>query len=157
MMAKMKIAESDRIKVKLECLKMMFGLELDDARNELIAGFVGTYLKLNQEEEILFEQEAKRLNLPKATDLELFWTDWHEKGYSKGELQGRQEGEKTALANMVLLQLRRKLGEIPGAVEATIRKLETPQLEKLGGDLLDFINMSQLEAWLQGNQPLIAK
>lgn len=106
---------------------MMFGLELDDARNELIAGFVSTYLKLNQEEQTMFEQEAKRLNLPKEDNLELFWTDWHERGYSKGE----QQGEKKALVQVALALLPQRLGSLPSEVEKRIRKLEVEQLEQL--------------------------
>ena len=47
-MAKMKLAERDRPKVKAECLRLMVTLRLDRARMRLIAGFVDTYLRLNQ-------------------------------------------------------------------------------------------------------------
>jgi hypothetical protein len=102
-------------------------------------------LKLNREEETMFEQEVKRLNLRDEANLELFWTDWHEKG------------EHKALANVALRQLHRRLGQIPDTAAERIQQLETPLLEKLTDDLLDFININQLEAWLEHNQPLAAK
>jgi hypothetical protein len=56
-MAKMKLAERDRPKVKAECLRLMVTLKLDRARMRLIAGFVDTYLRLNQAEEERFHRE----------------------------------------------------------------------------------------------------
>ena len=49
LMAKMKLADRDRPKVKAECLRLMVTLRLDRARMRLIAGFVDTYLRLNQD------------------------------------------------------------------------------------------------------------
>jgi Domain of unknown function (DUF4351) len=142
-MAKMKVAPQDRVKVKLECLKMLFGLELDDAKNDLVTGFVNTYLRLNAEEKTMFEQEVKDLNLEKKEDLHLFWTDWHEDGW--------QEGRQKTLVEMALRLLQRKLNELPTALEQRIKELETPQLVRLTEDLLDFTEINQLEAWLEEN------
>lgn len=50
LMAKMDIAEKDRPKVKLECLRLMVSLKLNPARMKLIAGFVDTYLRLSETE-----------------------------------------------------------------------------------------------------------
>ncbi|MEO1802753.1 MAG: Rpn family recombination-promoting nuclease/putative transposase, partial [Cyanobacteria bacterium J06629_2] len=51
LMAKMKIDQRDRPKVKAECLRLMVTLKLDPARMYLISGFVDTYLDLNSQEE----------------------------------------------------------------------------------------------------------
>jgi Domain of unknown function (DUF4351) len=141
MMAKMKVAPEDRARVKLECLRMMFGLELDDARNELISGFVGTYLKLDQQEEVMVEQEVAKIKSRDKQDLHLFWTQWHEQGYMEARMQ-------TTVQQM---QRKFKLEELPETVSARIRELDSKQLEKLTLDLLDFDDLSQLEAWLQAN------
>jgi Domain of unknown function (DUF4351) len=149
MMAKMKVAPEDRARVKLECLRMMFGLGLDDARNELITGFVGTYLKLDQQEEVMVEQEIAKIKSPDKQNLHLFWTQWHEQGYVEGRAEERKE---TLLGTTVqLLQRKLKLEELPETVSDNIRQLDSKQLEKLTLDLLDFDDMSQLEAWLQNN------
>jgi len=54
-MAKMQVEPEDRVKVKLECLKMIIGLELGPARTQLLSGFVGIYLHLNKIEKVEFE------------------------------------------------------------------------------------------------------
>jgi hypothetical protein len=141
MMAKMNVAPEDRVKVKLECLKMLLGLELDDAKNDLVTGFVNTYLRLNKEEKTMFEQEVKELNLEKKENLHLFWTDWHEDGW------------QDAVRDTALRLLRRKLNELPAELEEKVTKLETPQLSRLTEDLLDFTEITQLEAWLDENSP----
>lgn len=54
LMAKMKIAEEDRPKVKAQCLRLLVTLKLDPARMQLISGFIDTYLTLNPIEENIF-------------------------------------------------------------------------------------------------------
>ena len=47
LMAKMNIADSDRPKVKLECLRLLATLRLNPAKMQLISGFIDSYLQLN--------------------------------------------------------------------------------------------------------------
>ena len=47
LMTKMQIAPEDRPKVKLECLRQLLTLKLDDARMTLVRGFMDAYLELN--------------------------------------------------------------------------------------------------------------
>lgn len=128
---------------------MMFGLELDDARNELISGFVGTYLKLDQQEEVMVEEEVAKIKSGDKKELHLFWTQWHEKGF----VEGRAEASKETLLDTAVQQLQRKLKleELPETVGESIRQLDSKQLTKLTLDLLDFDDLSQLEAWLEEN------
>ncbi len=60
-MSKMKIEESDRPKVKAECLRLMVTLKLDPAKSRLISKFVDTYLRLNDQEEDMFQAEIAKL------------------------------------------------------------------------------------------------
>ena len=62
-MAKMKIDQRDRPKVKAECLRLMVTLKLYPARMYLISGFVDTYLDLNSQEEVIFQSELSTINL----------------------------------------------------------------------------------------------
>src|SRR4028118_546288 len=55
LMAKMKIQPEDRPKVKAECLRLLATLRLNSAKMQLISGFVDTYLRLNEAEEVAFE------------------------------------------------------------------------------------------------------
>jgi len=61
LMAKMMIADDDRARVKLECLRLLATLHLDAAKMQLISGFVDTYLRLNQDEQREFVREASVL------------------------------------------------------------------------------------------------
>ena len=50
LMAKMKIEVADRPLVKLQCLRLILSLQIDESKMRLIAGFVETYLVLTAEE-----------------------------------------------------------------------------------------------------------
>ena len=63
-MAKMKIPQAERPKVKLECLRLLATLRLDPARTQLISGFVDVYLRLNQ-----MEQQQFQLDFSTQADL----------------------------------------------------------------------------------------
>ncbi|WP_244154797.1 DUF4351 domain-containing protein [Cylindrospermopsis raciborskii] len=55
-----------------------------------------------------------------------------------------QEGDR-----MVIRQLTRRLGELSEQRLGQIRQLSVPQLEALAESLLDFRDISDLEAWLK--------
>ena len=61
LMAKMNIASEERPRVKLECLRLLATLRLDPARMKLISGFIDTYLRLNVEEERLFQADINTI------------------------------------------------------------------------------------------------
>jgi hypothetical protein len=102
-MAKMKLAERDRPKVKAECLRLMVTLRLDRARMRLIAGFVDTYLRLNQAEEERFDREmagAKWSAKEKEAVVEIV-TSWEQRGIEKGIEIGRQAGVEALRATLI--------------------------------------------------------
>ena len=59
------------------------------------------------------------------------------------------EGQQTEAVQLILRQLRRRLGPLDAAREAQIQSLSISELEALGEALLDFHNMAELTAWLQ--------
>ncbi len=61
-MAKMKIAPQERPQVKLECLRLLATLRLDVAKTRMISGFVDSYLKLNEQEEEIFQNQINKIN-----------------------------------------------------------------------------------------------
>ncbi len=65
-------------------------------------------------------------------------------GRQEGERLGRQEGEST----LIIRQLGRKLGGIDTSLEKQVKSLSSEQLEALGEALLNFQDVSELEAWL---------
>lgn len=66
-------------------------------------------------------------------------TSWMEQGIEQGLQRERA---------LILRLLARKVGELPDSTRSQIDALAIVQLEALGEALLDFSNLSDLEAWL---------
>ncbi|WP_245927490.1 DUF4351 domain-containing protein [Aphanothece hegewaldii] len=84
-----------------------------------------------------FEEERR---MPYITSVE-------RRGIEIGLSQGL-EREK----DLVIRQLKRKLGEFESEYETQVRSLEIEQIEALGEALLDFTSVDDLRLWLS-NQP----
>lgn len=136
LMARMRIANQDRVRVKLECLKLLTGKALEPARKQMIGGFIDTYLPLNPSEERQLQQELQTLLPTEREAVMVLMTQW--------ERKGREEGKR----ELVMRQLTRKLGSLPANLEARIATLPTEHLELLGEALLDFTTVDELVAWL---------
>ena len=80
LMAKMRIAPSERFQVKAECLRLLATLQLNPARTELISGFIDTYLRLNDREEQEFQAEIGRLEEREREGVMQIVTSWMEQG-----------------------------------------------------------------------------
>ncbi len=63
-----------------------------------------------------------------------------------------QKGLKQGELAVVIRLLTRRIGIIPSEVQSLIEVLPLPQLENLAEALLDFTNLSDLEAWLEANR-----
>ena len=83
LMAKMKIDQNDRPKVKAECLRLMVTLKLDPAKSRLISKFVDTYLRLNAKDEDRFQVELGKLEPQQKEAIMQATTSWEEKGIEK--------------------------------------------------------------------------
>ena len=125
LMAEMRIAPSDRPKVKAECLRLLATLQLDPARTRLLSGFVDTYLRLNQQEEDVFQAEVGKLEESERESVMQIVTSWMEQGLEQGLEQGRQEAQ-TAIA-LNLLKQRISIEVIAQATGLTIAQLQQLQ------------------------------
>jgi predicted transposase/invertase (TIGR01784 family) len=143
LMSKMRIDEADRPQVKVECLRLLATLRLDPARTQLISGFVDTYLRLNVQEERMFQESVGTLEGTEQEGIMQIVTSWTE--------QGRTEGRTEEARSLILRQLSRRVGILPPGVEAQVQALDLPQLEALGEALLDFTGVDDLVGWLRGN------
>ncbi len=63
-MAKMRIAVTDRPRVKLECLRMLASLKLDPARSMFVSAFVDVYLAVVGNRAKVFGKELSLLTTP---------------------------------------------------------------------------------------------
>ena len=140
LMSKMQIAPEDRPKVKAECLRLLATLRLDPARTRLISGFVDVYLRLNQQEEAMFQAELGKLEVSEWEDVMQIVTSWMEQGIEQGE------------RSLILRLLTRKVGEISDITRSQIEVLSIFQLEALGEALLDFREIADLDTWLREYQ-----
>lgn len=147
LMAKMKIAERDRPKVKLECLRLLATLKLDPARMRLISGFVDTYLRLSRQEILRFEKAIAGSDIAPAEKEEVMEivTSWMETGMERGLVQGRQEGITQGIAQgereLFLRLARRRLGEPEAAELEKIQGAPKTTIEQWADRLL------QVETW----------
>ena len=92
LLSKMGFKPGERVRVKLEFMRMLARLKQDPARTELLGGFFETYLKLNQEEEGQLYYELGKIDKKEADTIMQITTSWHEKGRMEGRVEGRVEG-----------------------------------------------------------------
>ncbi|WP_414579720.1 Rpn family recombination-promoting nuclease/putative transposase [Anabaena sp. CCY 9402-a] len=65
--------------------------------------------------------------------------------------KGEKKGEQKEALRFLNRQLNRRFGEIDSSIIERIQVLSTEQLEVLGEAFLDFVNVSDLVAWLEQN------
>ena len=150
LMAKMKIQPEDRPKVKAECLRLLATLRLNSAKMQLISGFVDTYLRLNEAEEVAFEAELNRMGLSEEEEARVMEivTSWMEKGIERGFQQGFQQALAREAA-LVLYLLNDRFPGIPQSVEDEIRRLSIVEIELLGEALFKLASETDLRSWLE--------
>lgn len=145
LMAKMSVAPQDRVKVKIACLRMLAGLKLNLAQQELISGFVDAYLRLNEEEEQQFETELEAVLPPEEEeDVMQIVTSWMRKGIELG----KQEGE----INTLLKLLNFRFGQLEPEVAEQVRRLSAESLDKLPEALFGFSSKEDFMGWLEQHQ-----
>jgi hypothetical protein len=148
LMAKMKMAPSERPKVRLECLRLLASLKLDPARTKLIGVFVDTYLSLSAQETKRFEREMGKLApVERKATMELM-TSWEKKGREEGVTEGIVLGQERTVQRLV----NRRFGVLAQSITKRLEELSSEQLDELTDALLDFSSIADLEAWLNGRQ-----
>ncbi len=136
LMAKMDFKPEEKIKVKLECLRMLVTLKLNPAKIELISGFIDTYLRLNATEEQELETELKQANLVEEEQIMEIVTSWMEKGIEQGEQK------------VIKILLKRRFNYIDPTLESRIDGLSSEQIENLASVIFDLQSLEDLIKWL---------
>lgn len=141
-MAKMRIAPEDRLRVKLECLRLLLTLKLNRAKSKLIWGFVESYLRLGAEDQAEFQREFGTLpesEQEAVMDYVKYWPD---------------EMEEKGLKRAIRRQFRRRFGEaVADRLVGQLGPADGPVLEDLTEALLDFATPVDAEAWIVRNVP----
>jgi hypothetical protein len=66
-------------------------------------------------------------------------------GYTRGHSEGREEGRRAEAETLVRKLLQRRLGPLPGQIDARVTALSLERMEAL----LDFASVDDLDAWLR--------
>ncbi len=106
---------------------------------------IDTYLRLNAQEERLFQADISTIEPSEREAVMKIVTSWMQQGIEQGRQEGRQEGEVA----LIMRLLNRRLGGVDLEAEARIRSLSVNQLEDLGEALLDFSDAADLVVWLE--------
>lgn len=166
LMVKMQFGYDERVKVKLECLRMIATLKLDRARTRLIAGFVDSYLRLEGPEKIALNTALETLEEPLKEGVMEIVTSWMEDGIQQGLERGLQQGLEQGLERglnqgrfeealmLVRKLLTRRLGHLEQAILEKVGQLPLQQLEGLAEDLLDMKTQDEIESWLSETERL---
>ena len=145
LMAKMRMAPSERAQVKAECLRLLATLELNREKMELLSGFIGTYLRLNEDEEEQFQQALEQMDLGIKERVMQFVTDWQEKGREQGRQEGLQQGLIAKGQEDILRILEFRFEDIQPEVRELIGKID--DLEVLGNLLVQAVTSQSLAAF----------
>jgi len=132
LLSKMGFKPEEKVRVKLEFMRMLTRMKLDPARMELLGGFFETYLKLTRTEEEQLYRELDRIDSKEADAI------------MQITKKGRTEGQ----AQLVLRQLKKLFGEVPADVEEKIKAMRAERIEQLGEALLDVKTIEELKPLL---------
>ena len=121
----------ERVRVKLEFLRMLARRKVDPARMELLAAFFEAYLKLNREEEERLYRKLGKMDKKEVDAIMQITTSWHEKGraegraegLAEGRAEGRAEGKIKAKQEVICRYLARRFGADSAAIQEKVPQL----------------------------------
>ncbi len=145
LMAKMKFARTERVRVKLECLKMLVRSKANKAELRLISQFIDNYLQLNAEELKKFRSEISKMNKSEQENIIEVETSWKQEGIDIGIGRGRIEGRLEVLTTL----LNRRLGPLSPQMSEMILQLKEKEITELTNNILDFSSIQDLDNWIK--------
>ncbi|MEZ4630627.1 MAG: hypothetical protein R2880_07965 [Deinococcales bacterium] len=148
LMAKMNIAKEDRVKVKLECLRLLSGFNLSQAKLRLLSGVIDTYLRLNLNEQQSFEQEFEALLPARKEKIMELTTSWEEKGIMIGEQRGEERGIGIGRHGLLLELLSYKFKELNKEDQEIIKTLNTDDIDELAKLIFELEDYQALKDYL---------
>ena len=130
LLSKMGYSEEERVRVKIEFLRILVRLEVNPAEQRLLYGFFQSYLKLNEKEEEIFMNRARKLeDAEEILEIPISYEEkGKQKGLKEGKREGKREGKKEGKKEVALELLKRGL-DIDFIMETT--KLSLDEIEQL--------------------------
>ena len=145
LLSRMGYTPQERVQVKLEFVRMLTRLPLNQAEMALLTGFFETYLSLNQKEEEKYNMEMRKLNPEEVKIMKEVTTSWHEKGRKEGREEGREEGQKELLIRLI----KKRFPEVPTDWEKKIQELPKEKLVTLGEAVLEASSIKELSKFIE--------
>lgn len=101
LLSNMDYTKKERVKVKIEFLRLFANLNVDSSRQRLIYGFFERYLKLNDEEEERLMGEIDKLDLVEKDKIMELPISYEEKGKEIGRKEGLKKGRMEVAKEML--------------------------------------------------------
>ena len=145
---------------KLECLRIIATQRIDAKKTSILASFVESYLRLNAEQEKIFQQGLEQIAPKRKEKVMELMTSWERKGLQKGLQQGREQGREQGIKigkeegirqgalDVVLHLLKRQIRSIPVKEQKRLAALSVAQLKRLSNALAKFSDANDLKLWL---------
>ena len=162
LMANMKRSEAELAEVKLECLRGLARLILEPRQRTIALKFVDAYTPLTLAQQEEFKRRLSEFDPAQREAIMTYITSWERHGMEIGRAEGLAEGlaegraqglakAKSEKQQLVLLQLCRLLKQPIDPENATkIEGLPPSELDTLALDMLSFVKLEDLVAWLDG-------
>jgi predicted transposase YdaD len=115
-----------------------------------------SYLKLTAAEMVVYNREVEAFQPKEREAVMQLTNEWIEigkvegrtEGRTEGRVEGRLEGRVEARRDLILRQLRRRIGQVSPEVENQIAHLPDGRLDDLAEALLDFQQPMDADRWL---------
>ena len=145
LMSKMKFEKRDRPYVKLECLRLLATLKLNQVKSRFIANFVNAYLKLDAKEKLILSKEIETLELEEKEQMIQLTNEWIEEGERIGMEKGEKQGMEKEAQNLLFRLGRKQLGSPSELVTQQLNLIEDKErLESLCERIFDVSSWQDL-------------
>ncbi|MGB9783100.1 MAG: Rpn family recombination-promoting nuclease/putative transposase [Moorellaceae bacterium] len=149
LLSNMDYSPKERRRLKVEFTRMVTRMQLDPAKLGLITAIFDTYLGLSPEEEREVEEMLhKELSPEEVKKVMELRTSWHIKGWQEGLEQGRKVGLEEGRREILLRQLKKRLGFISPEVEEKIKALTLKELDELAEKIFEVSDERDVRALL---------
>lgn len=137
----------DRPELKLECLRRIVGLKLDEVRTFLLANIVETYLELSEEEQIRYDRHLEdNADAEEVRTMQMTWADkmiakGREEGLSMGIARGRLDEARRILVEVLTV----RFGPLPTIATTRLERLDDPEeLRRLTRQAIGSASLAEL-------------
>jgi flagellar biosynthesis/type III secretory pathway protein FliH len=128
-------SDLDPVEHKLRCLRAISKADVSEKQRYLLATTVDVYVELNEAEKQRFAAEAAEDANKEVQKMVITWEDalaareakGAAEGEAKGAAEGEAKGEATGVRASIMRVLRRRLDNIPAAIQAKLDTIDRPE------------------------------